>query len=169
MGSICGKAHSLPQNTHSQHSSQHTSGAMNISSVGSTGTKTHSTPLQTKERGVSTSVGRWTYLGKGRRRAHICRVIVIDIAVFKVSHCAFGDINATTLRAARTKLTSFGAMGHIHMGSIRRKAHRLPQNAHNKVSIPVDETSGKVQDASTHKEQCCHGSCSLQSWLLLRM
>ena len=118
---------------------------------------------------MSTSVGRWTYLGKGRRRAHICRVIVIDIAVFKVSHCAFGDINATTLRAARTKLTSFGAMGHIHMGSIRRKAHRLPQNAHNKVSIPVDETSGKVQDASTHKEQCCHGSCSLQSWLLLRM
>ena len=27
----------------------------------------------------------------------------------------------------------------------------------------MDESSGRVQDASTHKKRCCHGCCSLQS------
>ena len=61
-------------------------------------------------------------------QAHIISVVVMDVAAFKVSHCvgreSGRDIDATALRAARARSSSIGAL---------------------------DESSGKVQAASTHK------------------
>ena len=71
-----------------------------------------------------------------KMQAHIISGVVMDVAAFKVSHGAVMDINATALRAARSRSASIGAL---------------------------DESSGKVQDASTLNQQCCHGYCSLQS------
>jgi len=71
-----------------------------------------------------------------KMQAHISSSVVMDIAAFKVSHSAVSDIGATTLQAEKARSASKGAM---------------------------DESSGKVQDASTQKERCCHGYCSLQS------
>jgi hypothetical protein len=73
----------------------------------------------------------------------INRGVVMDIAAFKVCHSVGIDIDATALRAARARSssTSIGAM---------------------------DESSGKVQNASTHNKRCCHGCCSLQSLPLRR-
>ena len=47
--------------------------------------------------------------------------------------------------------------GTLHMGSIRGKAHILPDNAHSNCqhsSGAMEETSGKVQNASTHALRC---------------
>ena len=75
--------------------------------------------------------------GEFKMQAHRISSVVVDIAAFKVSHSVGSDIDATTaLRAARVRSKSIGAM---------------------------DESSGKVQDASTQKQRCCHGYCSLQS------
>jgi hypothetical protein len=67
-------------------------------------------------------------------QAHIQhRGVVMDIAAFKVSNSV--DIDAAALRAARARSKSIGAM---------------------------DESSERVQDASTPEQRCCHGYCSLQ-------
>ena len=50
--------------------------------------------------------------------------VVMDIAAFKVSHCVVSDIDATTLQAEKARSASIGAM---------------------------DESSGKVQNASSHE------------------
>ena len=72
-----------------------------------------------------------------KMQAHIISGVVMDVAAFKVSHSVGCDIDATTaLRAARVNSKSIGAM---------------------------DESSGKVQDASTHISRRCHGYCNLQS------
>ena len=43
-------------------------------------------------------------------QAHPTSGVVVDIAVFKVSHSVGSDIDATTLRAARARSSSIGAM-----------------------------------------------------------
>ena len=43
-------------------------------------------------------------------QAHIYRGVVMDIAIFKVSHSVISDIDATALRAARARSSS------IHRG-----------------------------------------------------
>jgi hypothetical protein len=52
------------------------------------------------------------------------------------------------------------------VGSIRRKTHvalpRYTANSEHTIGA-MDESSGKVQDTSTHNKRCCHGCCSLQS------
>ena len=60
--------------------------------------------------------------------------------------------------------------GTLHMGSIRGKAHRLPDNAHSNgqhFSGAMEEMSGKVQNASTHtlrrqRHEHAHNSRSVQ-------
>ena len=59
---------------------------------------------------------------KFKMQAHLTNSAVMDIAVFKVSHCVGFNIDATTLQAEKARSASIGA---------------------------VDESSGKVQDAST--------------------
>jgi hypothetical protein len=71
-------------------------------------------------------------------QAHLTSGVVMDIAAVEVSHSV--DTDATALRAARARSSSIGAMV---------------------------ESSGRVQEASTHNQQCCHGYCSLQSLPLL--
>ena len=66
--------------------------------------------------------------------------VVMDIAAFKVSHSVGIDIDATALRAARVRSKSIGAM---------------------------EEISGKVQNASTHRlgrinHEHVHSSRSVQ-------
>ena len=110
--------------SHCAHTRQHTqsfSGAMERS-VGSTGTKTHSAPLHTKERGVSSSVGRWRKVqGNFKMQAHekiIPSGVVMDTAAFKVGHSIGCDIDATTLRAARARLISIG-------GEMEKRARKV--------------------------------------------
>ena len=67
---------------------------------------------------------------------HVGCGVVMDIAAFEVSHSVGSGIDAAALRAARARSSSIGAM---------------------------DASSGKVQDASTRNQRCCHGYCSLQS------
>jgi hypothetical protein len=74
------------------------------------------------------------FQGRFKMQAHPISGVVMDIAAFKVSHSV--DIDAAALRAARARSKSIGAL---------------------------DESSGKVQDASAHKKRRCHGYCSLQS------
>ena len=63
--------------------------------------------------------------------------VVMDIAAFKVNHCAEWDKDATALQAtSSTQLVQRGD-GMLHVGSIRGKAHRLPGTHIAKVSIPV--------------------------------
>ena len=71
-------------------------------------------------------------------QAHITSGVVVDIAAFKVGHSVGSDKDATALQAVRVRSSFTGA---------------------------IEEMSsyGKVQDASTHNQQCCHGYCSLQS------
>jgi len=91
---------------------------------------------------------------KFKMQAHIISGVVMDIAAFKVSHSAGIDKDATALRAARARSSSIhGGDGTLHMGSIRRKAHPLPQNAHSigqYSSGAMEDMSGKVQNESTH-------------------
>jgi hypothetical protein len=61
--------------------------------------------------------------GQFEMQAHKTSGVVMDIAAFKVCHAAGSDIDATTLQAEKARSASTGAM---------------------------DESSGKVQDASTH-------------------
>jgi hypothetical protein len=76
--------------------------------------------------------------GEFKMQAHLIISVVVDIAAFKVCHSVGIDKDATALRAAtaRSSSTSIGAL---------------------------DESSGKVQDASAQNQRCCHGCCSLQS------
>ena len=39
--------------------------------------------------------------GKGRRQAHVRSRVVMDIAAFKISHSAGGNIDTTALRAKK--------------------------------------------------------------------
>ena len=49
--------------------------------------------------------------GKFKMQAHIIRSdVVMDVAAFEVSHSVGSDIDATTLRAARARSSSIGAM-----------------------------------------------------------
>ena len=62
-------------------------------------------------------------------QAHPISDVVMDIAAFKVSHSVGVDKDTTALQAKK-RVTFHGGDGTLHMGSIRRKAHSLPQNAH---------------------------------------
>ena len=78
---------------------------------------------------------------KFKMQAHISSRVVMDVAAFKVSHSEGTDIDATALRAharARSSSTHRGD-GTLHMGSIRGKAHILPDNAHATVSISAGQ------------------------------
>jgi hypothetical protein len=82
-------------------------------------------------------LGRWMKV-QGTLQAHIISGVVMDIAAFKVSHSV--DTDATALRAARVRSKSIGAM---------------------------EEMSGKVQNASTHRlgrinHEHVHSSRSVQ-------
>ena len=63
------------------------------------------------------------HTGKSAGQAHRSSSVVMDIAAFKVSHCANTDVDATTLQAEKARSASIGAM---------------------------DEKSEKVQNANTH-------------------
>ena len=92
--------------------------------------------------------------GKGSKmQAHRSSGVVMDIAAFKASHCVGCDTDTTALRAARANVKHQRGNGTLRMGSIRGKAHRLPDNAQGNgqhFSGAMDELSGKVQSASTH-------------------
>eukprot|EP00964_Phaeocystis_antarctica_P047421 scaffold27425_cov69-Phaeocystis_antarctica.AAC.8 len=75
-------------------------------------------------------VGKWMKVqGKFKMQAHPRSGVVMDIAAFKVSHSSKYDSDTTTLRAARARSSSIGAL---------------------------EELSGKVQNASTHRLPCRH-------------
>ena len=88
--------------------------------------------------------------GKGSKvQAHIISGVVMDITAFEVSHAVGGDNDATALQANKAERVTFHrGDGTLHMGSIRRKAHRLPRTHMAMVSIPVGrwmKVQGKVQ------------------------
>ena len=90
-------------------------------------------------------------------QAHISSGVVMDIAAFKASHCVGCDTDTTALRAARANVKHQRGDGTLHMGSIRGKAHMLPDNAHSKSqhsSGAMEDLSGQGQKASTPKLQC---------------
>jgi hypothetical protein len=87
------------------------------------------------------SKGQWMKVqGKFKMQAHKKSGVVMDIAAFKISHSVGIDIDATALRATRARSSSKGAM---------------------------EEMSGKVQNASTHRlgrinHEHVHSSRSVQ-------
>ena len=89
----------------------------------------------------ASSRGRWMKVqGEFKMQAHRISSVVVDIAIFKVSHSVGIDIDAAALRAARVRSGSIGAM---------------------------EEMSGKVQNASTHplgrkSHEHVHSSRSVQ-------
>ena len=131
MGSICGKAHALPHNTHSN--GQHTSGAMDesarqlkrlahisrfvrihigvgqrcyaIDAESSTLPGKASAALVTFQRGDGGN-----FRESSKMQAHRTSGVVMDIAAFKVSHSVGRDRDATALRAARARSSSIGAL-----------------------------------------------------------
>jgi hypothetical protein len=105
---------------------------------------THSLSSKIHEHARSTAAtvssrGQWnvTCVGSIRRKTHIAAVssVVMDIAAFKVCHSF--NIDATALRAARTRSSTIGAM---------------------------DEMSQKVQNASTHPLGRKHHEHAHSSW-----
>jgi len=62
--------------------------------------------------------------GEFKMQAHIIRIVVVDIAAFKVCHSVGTDKDATALRAARARSssTSIGAMEEISR-TVERRAH----------------------------------------------
>jgi 23S rRNA G2445 N2-methylase RlmL len=80
---------------------------------------------------VSISVGRWMKVqGKFKVQAHITNKVVMDVAAFKVSHCAGSDIDATALRAARARSASIGAMDEISQEVQNANTHILRRQNH---------------------------------------
>jgi len=105
---------------------------------------THSLSSKIHEHARSTAAtvssrGQWnvTCVGSILRKTHIAAVssVVMDIAAFKVCHSF--NIDATALRAARTRSSTIGAMG---------------------------EMSQKVQNASTHPLGRKHHEHAHSSW-----
>ena len=96
------------------------------------------------------------HMGSIRGKAHplpnSSSGVVMDIAAFKVNHCAEWDKDATALQAtSSTQLVQRGD-GMLHVGSIRGKAHRLPGTHIAKVSISsgaMEEMSRQGQNVST--------------------
>jgi len=87
-----------------------------------------------------------------KMQAHSSSGVVLDIAAFKVNHCADCHKDATALQAtSSTQLVQRGD-GMLHVGSIRGKAHRLPGTHIAKVSISsgaMEEMSRQGQNVST--------------------
>ena len=111
--------------------------------------------------------------GKFKRRAHKSSGVVMDIAVFKVSHCVGTDKDTTALQAARARSVSIGAMeessgqvqAHLRTGVVMDTAafkvsHSVVSNrdatalraviARSSSIGAMEEMSGKVQNANTH-------------------
>jgi hypothetical protein len=67
---------------------------------------------------------------------------------------------------AQQTVSSRGQWNVTCVDSIRRKNHvalpRYTTNSEHTIGA-IDESSEKVQNASTHHQRCCHGCCSLQS------
>ncbi len=94
----------------------------------------------------------------------------MNIAGFKVSHSIDTDIDATTLRAARARSSSMGAMERytwVRYGAkLTLACHDTPQNSE-RTSGAMEDMSGKVQNANTHILRCqnhehTHSSQSVQ-------
>ena len=81
--------------------------------------------------------GRWRkHLGKGRRRAHKTRFVRIHVGVGQ--RCRALDVESSGLQGATAKCATFQrGNGTLHMGSIRGKAHPLPNRHMATVSTPV--------------------------------
>ena len=86
----------------------------------------------------------------------------MNIAAFKVRHSVGIDIDATALRAARSRSSSIGAMEEMSGKVQNANTHPLQcqsrEHAHSSRSVQgpqfkgaMEEMSGKVQNASTHR------------------
>jgi hypothetical protein len=85
------------------------------------------------EKARSASIGAMQVQGMFKMQAHISRGVVMDIAIFKVSHSV--DSDATALRAARVRSGTIGAMERYtwvrFAGKLTSDCHRTHSNGQN--------------------------------------
>ena len=121
--------------------------------------------------------GRWRKcLGKGRRRAHSCRFVVMNIAGFKVSHSVGTDKDTTALQAARARSSSSGAMEEMPQTVQNANTHILRcqnhEHAHSSRSVQwsVQWGDGTLHDMHMHTwTWTCTCACSVHVWVCVHV
>ena len=80
-------------------------------------------------------------------QAHRRSGVVMDIAIFKVSHSVVTDKDATALRAARAGSKPIGAMEEMSGKVQNASTHKLERKNHEHVHTAVGQFKGQFKGA----------------------